>query len=282
MKSFKSLLNYLYVVFIFSFLIVFLLFLFKTPSLDRDWNLDQKILPKIYFYWDSINIKNIRNFQYNSTSEYRVLYYDKTYDLNNIESLYYIIEPFSNYDWPAHTMMSFGFSNWDYLTISAEIRKEVGESFSAIKWLLKQYELVYMVWDENDLVKLRANYRKDEVIMYPIKTSKENIKNIFVSMLKRADYLTKNPEFYNTITNNCTTSILKHANEIRQSTNKSKIWWSIYTFLPSRSDTVVYDLWLIDTSMTLEQAREYYKINDLSENFWDHIEYSKFIRKERK
>lgn len=282
MKSFKSLLNYLYVVFIFSFLIVFLLFLFKTPSLDRDWNLDQKILPKIYFYWDSINIKNIRNFQYNSTSEYRVLYYDKTYDLNNIESLYYIIEPFSNFDWPAHTMMSFGFSDGSYLTISAEIRKEVWESFSAIKWLLKQYELVYMVWDENDLVKLRANYRKDEVIMYPIKTSKENIKNIFVSMLKRADYLTKNPEFYNTITNNCTTSILKHANEIRQSTNKSKIWWSIYTFLPSRSDTVVYDLWLIDTSMTLEQAREYYKINDLSENFWDHIEYSKFIRKERK
>lgn len=282
MKSFKSLLNYLYVVFIFSFFIVFLLFLFKTPSLDRDWNLDQKILPKIYFYWDSINIKNIRNFQYNSTSEYRVLYYDKTYDLNNIESLYYIIEPFSNFDWPAHTMMSFGFSDGSYLTISAEIRKEVWESFSAIKWLLKQYELVYMVWDENDLVKLRANYRKDEVIMYPIKTSKENIKNIFVSMLKRADYLTKNPEFYNTITNNCTTSILKHANEIRQSTNKSKIWWSIYTFLPSRSDTVVYDLWLIDTSMTLEQAREYYKINDLSENFWDHIEYSKFIRKERK
>lgn len=282
MKSFKSLLNYLYVVFIFSFLIVFLLFLFKTPSLDRDWNLDQKILPKIYFYWDSINIKNIRNFQYNSTSEYRVLYYDKTYDLNNIESLYYIIEPFSNFDWPAHTMMSFGFSNWDYLTISAEIRKEVGESFSAVKWLFREYELVYMIWDEKDLVKLRANYRGDEVIMYPIKTDKENIKNIFVSMLKRADYLTKNPEFYNTITNNCTTSILKHANEIRQSTNKSKIWWSIYTFLPSRSDTVVYDLWLIDTSMTLEQAREYYKINDLSEMYANDENYSKMIRKERK
>jgi len=59
--------------------------------------------------------------------------------------------------------------------------------------------------------------------MYPVKTDKENIKNIFISMLKRADYLTKNPEFYNTITNNCTTSILEHANEIRQSTNKSKI-----------------------------------------------------------
>lgn len=282
MKSLKSLLNYIYVVLVFSFSILFLIFLFKTPSLERDWNLDQKILPKIYFYGDNVNIKNIRNFQYNTLSEYRVLYYDKTYDLNNINSLYYIIEPFSKFDWPAHTMMSFGFSDGSYLTISAEIRKEVWESFSAIKWLLKQYELVYMVWDENDLVKLRANHRKDEVIMYPIETDRENIKKIFVSMLKRADYLTKNPEFYNTITNNCTTSILKHANDIRQSTNKSKIWWSIYTFLPSRSDTVIYNLWLIDTSMTLEQAREYYKINDLSEIYANDENYSKMIRKERK
>lgn len=283
MKKYIKIYKYIGFFFLFTILFLPLVFLLsKTPSLDRNWNLDQKILPEISFSWNIVSIKNVRNFDYKSTSDYIVNYYDRDYILDDINSLYYIIEPFSNYDWPAHTMMSFGFSNWDYLTISAEIRKEVGESFSAVKWLLKQYELVYMVWDENDLVKLRANYRKDEVIMYPIKTSKENIKNIFVSMLKRADYLTKNPEFYNTITNNCTTSILKHANEIRQSTNKSKIWWSIYTFLPSRSDTVVYDLWLIDTSMTLEQAREYYKINDLSENFWDHIEYSKFIRKERK
>jgi len=73
------------------------------------------------------------------------------------------------------------------------------------------------------LIKLRANYRKDEVIMYPINTSQENIKNIFISMLERADKLSKKPEFYNTLTNNCTTSILEHANEIRESTNKEKI-----------------------------------------------------------
>ncbi|NVP17235.1 DUF4105 domain-containing protein [Candidatus Gracilibacteria bacterium] len=283
MKKYIKIYKYIGFFFLFTILFLPLVFLLsKTPSLDRNWNLDQKILPEISFSGNIVSIKNVRNFDYKSTSDYIVNYYDRDYILDDINSLYYIIEPFSNYDGPAHTMMSFGFSNGDYLTISAEIRKEVGESFSAVKGLFRGYELVYMIGDEKDLVKLRANYRGDDVIMYPIKTDKENIKNIFVSMLKRADYLTKNPEFYNTITNNCTTSILKHANEIRQSTNKSKIGWSIYTFLPSRSDTVIYDLGLIDTSMTLEQAREYYKINDLSENFGDHIEYSKFIRKERK
>lgn len=269
--------------FITLLIISFFLYLtFLNPSLNRNWNLDQKILPEIYFSWSIVNIKNIRNFDYKTTNDYIVNYYDKDFDLEKIDSLYYIIEPFSSYDWPAHTMMSFGFSNWDYITISAEIRKEVWENFSALRWLLKEYEIVYMIWDEKDLVKLRANYRKDEVIMYPIKTDKENIKNIFVSMLKRADYLTKNPEFYNTITNNCTTSILKHANEIRQNTNKWKIWWSIYALLPSHSDKIIYDLWLINTSLSLEEARSYYKINDLSEKYLDNENYSKFIRKEIK
>lgn len=278
----KKYLKYIFILFILIGISIFIYLSFLNPSLYRDWNMDQKILPEISFSWNIVSIKNIRNFDYDSTYQYSINYYDKNFDVDEVDSLYYIIEPFSNYDWPAHTMMSFGFTDGSYLTISAEIRKEIWESFSALKWLLKEYELVYMIWDERDLIKLRANYRKDEVIMYPIKTDIENIKNIFISMLKRADYLTKNPEFYNTITNNCTTSILKHANEIRQSTNKSKIWWSIYTFLPSRSDTVIYDLWLIDTSLHLNEAREYYKINELSENFWDNLEYSKLIRKERK
>lgn len=255
---------------------------FKVPSLDRNWNIDQKILPEISFSWNIVSIKNIRNFEYETTNDYQVFYYDKSYDLEKINSLYYIIEPFSNYDWPAHTMMSFGFENGDYITISAEIRKEVWESFSALKWLLREYELVYMIWDEKDLIKLRANYRKDEVIMYPIKTDVENIKNIFVSMLERADYLTKNPEFYNTITNNCTTNILNHSNYVRKDINKEKISWSIKALLPSHSDEVIYKLGLINTSLSLEEARSYYKINDLSEIYWETKNYSKFIRKEIK
>ena len=264
-----------------SFLLMFYLSL-KTPSLDRDWNLDQKILPEISFSWNIVSIKNIRNFEYETTTKYSVNYYDREFNLDEIKSLYYIIEPFSSFDWPAHTMMSFWFENWDYISISAEIRKKSWEFFSAFKWLLRQYELVYMIWDERDLIKLRANYRKDEVIMYPINTSQENIKNIFISMLERADKLSKKPEFYNTLTNNCTTSILEHANEIRESTNKEKIWWSIYAFLPSHSDKIVYDLWLIDTSLSLPEAREYYKINDLSEKYFENDDYSKMIRRERK
>lgn len=278
----KIIFKYIALFFIFVFVVLALYLCLKNPSLDRNWNTDQKILPEVSFSGNVASIKNIRNFDYKTTSDYIVNYYDRDYNLDEIESLYYIIEPFSDYDWPAHTMLSFGFSNGDYITISAEIRKEVGESFSAFWWLMKEYEMVYMIWDENDLVKLRANYRKDEVIMYPIKTSQEKIKSLFVSMLNRANELWKTPEFYNTITNNCTTSILKHTNALRKENNDSQISWSIEALLPSHSDKIIYDLWLINTSLSLEEARKYYKINELSEKYSNNEWYSSLIRKKIK
>ena len=276
-KTKKTLLTFIFIIFgIFIYLIL------QTPSLDRNWAEDQKVLSEISFSWSNISIKNIRNFKYSSESEYESNYYDKDFNTDKIESVYYIIEPFSDYDWPAHTMLSFGFEDWSYLTVSAEIRKEVGESFWPIYWILNQYEMVYVIWDENDLIKLRANYRKDDVFMYPIKTSKENIKQLFVSAMQRADKLSKKPEFYNTFTNTCITSILEHVNLLREDNWKEIISWSKKIFLPSHSDQIAYDLWLIDTELSLKEAREYYKINDLSEKFWDDRNYSELIRKEKK
>ena len=268
---------------IISILILFLIWwLLQTPSLDRNWQLDQKVLSEISFSWNIVDVKDIRNFKYNSITDYEVWYYDKSYDLDKIESVYYIIEPFSEYDWPAHTMLSFWFEDWTYLSVSAEIRKEVWESFSAILWLLNQYEIVYVLWDEKDLIKLRANYRKDDVFMYPIKANKEDIKKLFLSALQRADKLSKQPEFYNTVYKTCTTSILDHVNYIRNDKWKNLISWSTKVFLPSNSDKIAYDLWLIDTELSLEEAREYYKINELSEKYWDDENYSELIRKPRK
>ncbi len=252
----------------------------QTPSLNRHWQVNEAILPEITFNSSSVYIKNVRNFTHITDHEATAWYYDQSYDLDKIETLYYIIEPFSDYDWPAHTMLSFWFSDWKYVTISAEIRKEKWESFDAVLWILNQYEMVYIVWDENDLVKLRANYRKDTVRMYPINVEKNKIQDLFVTALHRADKLTKEPEFYNTLWNTCTTSILKHVNALR---NDKISWFDKRILLPSNSDKIAYDLWLIDTKLSLEEAREYYKINELSEKYWnDNENYSREIRKERK
>lgn len=274
----KKILKKIFLV-IFILVIIFIIYtLCKTPSLNRNWTVDQQILPEINFLENEVEIKNMRDFSYETTEKYFPKYYSKKYNLEDLETVYYIVEPFSAYDWPAHTMLSFGFKTWEYVTVSAEIRKEVWESFWVWNSMINNYELVYMIWAETDFVKVRANYRKDEVFMYPIKIEKEDLKKFFLSVLKRADKLSKNPEFYNLFLNNCTTSILGHANEIRN----VPIKYSWQAFLPAFSDKVIYDLWIIDTKMTFEEAKKYYKINELSEKYADSPDYSEKIRKERK
>ena len=243
------------------------------PSNDRDWAIDQALLPYAEFQGDKVDVYNIRNFFYRSTDDFDINYYDKTFDLNKLESIYYIIEPFGNIG-AAHTFISFGFGPNNYLAISIEIRKEKGESFSAVKGLLKRYELAYVIADEKDVVKLRSNYRKDPVLVYPVKSTKEKRRQLFVDMLTRANNLKEKPEFYNTITNTCTTNIASHVNKI----TPNKIPWDISLLLPENSDALAYKLGMIDTELSLEEARVKFLINKKALKYADDPEFSKKIR----
>ena len=231
------------------------------PSLLRDWENADAILPEITWSGNLVTIANVRDHLWTSDSVFTPRYSTEVYHLDDLIGVSYVITPFSNYDGPAHTMLTFSFSGGEYITISPEIRKERGESFSAIQWLLNQYELIYVIAHEDDVIKLRTNYRKNEVYMYPIKTEKDKIQALFRSMLIRTDKLTKEPEFYNTFWNNCATSILIHANALR----KEKLIAWFYALLPSHSDEILYEAWLIDTKLpTLDAARAYYRIDELA------------------
>ena len=265
-------------VFLISLMVLLAWWLSQKPSNYRDWNLAESILPQISFSGRTVSIKNVRNHQWTSDKEFVPGYYDEVYDLNKIETLYYMIVPFSNFDGPAHTMLSFGFSDGKKLVVSAEVRKEKGESFAAIPGVMNQFELMYVIWSEDDIIKLRTNYRKNTVYMYPINTPKEKIQDLLQSMLIRADKLGREPEFYNTLWNNCTTSILMHANALRN----EKISWTIDTLLPAHSDDVVYAVGLIDTKLPLSEAREYYKIGAQVESFSGVSSFSDSIRKPKK
>lgn len=140
--------------------------------------------------------------------------------------------------------------------------------------ILNQYELAYVVATEDDIIKLRTNYRKNQVYMYPINTSKENIQALFRSMLIRADKLTREPEFYNTLWNNCTTSILRHVNSLRT----NKLFGGKYTLLPAHSDEVIYDAGLIDTSIPLSELRIKSRIDERARSISGEEIFSEKIR----
>ena len=260
------------------FLIIFFILFFWwfsiKPSNNRNWTTDQAVLPYAEINGNLVAIKNIRNFDYRSTAEYTPRYYDATFDLSKLKQMYYVVEPFSRKKGAAHTLVSFEFEDDRFIALSVEIRKEKGEKFSAWKGLFKRYELMYVAADERDVIKLRSNYRKDKVYVYPVKGDLEKKKEVFLTMVNRMSKLKEEPEFYNTLRSNCTTNIRDAVNKI----SPRKIPWSIDLLLPANSDRLAYDLGLIDTDLSLEEAREKFLINDRAQKFADSPDFSVKIR----
>lgn len=236
---------------------VILLLIVRTPSNDRVWAADQEILPFAEFEGDVIHIKNIRNFTYLSRDEYVPSYYDKTILISDIESVDYIVEPLASVA-AAHTLLSFGLRDGSRVAISVEIRKEIGEEFSPLKGMFKQYEIMYVVVDEHDALTLRAVYRDNPVYIYPTVASRESVQQLFVNMLQRATALKDTPEFYNTLTNTCATRIADHINEIVP----SRVGWDYRILLPKDSDVLAYELGFIDNKVPLEELRQTYLANE--------------------
>jgi hypothetical protein len=244
---------------------------------DRAWNEDQAILPYAEINNNLVSIYNIRNFSYASTTSYIANYYDKVFDLNKLKKVWYIVEPFSGIPGSAHTFLSFEFEDNQFVSISVEIRKEKGEAYHPIKGLFNKYELMYVIADEQDVIKLRSNYRKDLVYLYPIRTTADKAQELFLDMLKKANDLKEHPQFYNTITNTCTTNIVSHVNKI---TPKRVPFFNLRILLPANSDKLAYDLGLIDTNLSFEQARERYFINNRAEKYATSSDFSIKIRDE--
>ncbi len=247
----------------------------RTPSLTRDWAPDQTLLAESSIQGNAVHIRNIRNNEYRSVSDYDVRYYDKTFDLLELETAWFIVEPFSGHGaGAAHTFVSFGFSDGSYIAISAEIRKEKGESFSPYRGVLREYELVYVIADERDVIKLRSNYRNDDVFVYPVRTTPERMRALFVSMLERARALSSVPEFYNTLTNTCTTNLVDHVNQVVP----GRIPLSHKVLMPAYSDELALEIGLIDDSLPIEALREKYRINEKAKLYADDPQFSQRIR----
>jgi hypothetical protein len=246
----------------------------RHPSNDRNWAPDQRELATARFAGDSVFVHNVRNVHYRTTHDFDVRYEDRAYDLRRLESVWFIVEPFSGMKGPAHTFVSYGFADGQYVAISVEIRKEVGESFSPWRGASRAYELTYVVGDERDLIGLRANFRHDSVYLYRTTATPEKARQMFVSMLERADTLAVRPEFYNTLTSTCTTNIVRHVNEI----SPKRVPFSFKTLLPAYADELAYKVGLLDTMVAFDTLRARAKINARAAAYADSADFSRLIR----
>lgn len=258
-------------------MIAALIFMLVTnPSLSRNWSPDQAVMPSIHFLDDNkkVRINNIRDINYRSTRDYDLNFYDRTIKLDDVESAWLVISPFGSFG-VAHTFVSFGLKDGTFLAVSIEIRRKKGKRFSPVKAFFRQFEMMYVIADESDVIKVRTNRIKYTVRLFPIQTEKYRVQAVFVDMLKRADKLGKEPEFYNTIWNNCTTNIIKHA---RRFSDKPIPFWDLRYLLPENIDKIAYKLNMIDTHLSYEAARKHFDITEIAQASDDAKDFSNAIR----
>lgn len=248
----------------------------RTPSNDRDWVSELKLLASAEFDGNKVRIHNIRNAQFFSYRDCLVDYYDKTYDLTKLQTVDFIMIPFNDNRAIAHTMLSFGFENGDHVGVSAEVRLEKGESYGASSGLFNQFELIYVVADERDLLPVRAEYRNVDVLLYRTTATPEMARKLFVDVLKRVNQLEKEPEFYDTLSNNCTTNIVRHINTLAP----DRIPYDYRVLLPGFADSLAYELGLIDTSKPFAEVRRNARVNDAVLKYKDDLRFSQRIRGE--
>jgi hypothetical protein len=247
------------------------------PTNDKNWQKDVAVLSYATIDKNLVRFYNIRNCKYTTEDDYQVDYYDETFDIDKLDGIDFIATYWMGPN-IAHTFLSFSFSDGKHLAISIEVRKEVGESFSMIRGFFKENEIYYVVADERDLIGVRTNIRKnptEHVYMYQIKATLDDEKKVFLNYVRKINHLKENPEFYNTLTKNCTTSIWK--NSLINSNNK-KLSWEV--LISGHSDEYLYKLGLLKTyGLTFKELKKRAYINPLvSDKKIDDL-YSKRIRK---
>lgn len=244
------------------------------PSNTRNWSPDQAVLPYAEFRGETVRIFNVRNCDYRSTKDYDVHHYDRTYHLDDLTSVDFIVVPFRLSPALAHTMLSFGFAGQEHVAVSVEIRKEKGEEYAPLGGIANKFELMYVVGDERDLVGLRTNHRLDDVNIYRANASKEQVRVLFEDVFARVNDLHEKPEFYNTLTNNCTTNIRAHINRMAP----GRIPYDYRVLLPGYSDKLAYELGLLAEDGSFERIHAHARVNELAYRYRDDPDFSQKIR----
>ena len=237
--------------------ILVVLFLRIPASNVRDWQPEVANLPYATINGDLITIHNVRNFDYRTETDFTPRWENRTYDLSKLDSVD-IIAVYWAGKAIAHIMVSFGFAGKDYLSVSIETRKEKDESYSTLAGFFRQYELYYVVADERDVVGVRATYRQpqEDVYIYRTRGPLQNARRIFLDYIKSINELRDRPSYYNTLTTNCTTSILFHT---RMNPESPPMSWKV--LLSGYVPDYLYDLGRIDTSRPFAELEKLSHVN---------------------
>lgn len=242
------------------------------PSHDREWRPEVAVMPRAVIDGDRVHITGVRNFDFRSRDDFTERYEEREISLSHLTAIDFFVSYWVE-GVVAHTFVSFIFDNAPPLSISIETRPEVGEAFDPLASLFKQFELIYVVGDERDLVGLRTNHRDERVFLYRLNASKADARRLLLVYLSRINELAEQPEFYHLLTNSCTINIVRYANAAGR-----KGRFDVRHLFNGLIDSYLYHSGRIDTTLPFNELRERSLINSAAQAADGASDFSQRIR----
>jgi hypothetical protein len=243
--------------FLVVFAILVVVFLRIPASNDRDWQPEVAMTPYATINGDMITIHNVRNFDYRTETDFTPHWETRTYNLKKLEGVDLIAVYWAGKA-IAHIMVSFDFGGKDHLAVSIETRKEQGESYSTLAGFFRQYELYYVVADERDVVRVRTTYRQpqEDVYIYRTRAPLRNVRRVFLDYVRSMNELNVQATYYNTLTTNCTTTVLFHT---RMNPESPPLSWKV--LLSGYVPDYLYEHERLDTSRPFAELEKLSLVN---------------------
>jgi hypothetical protein len=216
-----------------AFAIVASWWLTLKPSNDRAWQPDVAQIAWAEINGDEVTLHNVRNCGYRTDTDFTPHWETRSVRLSQIMGMDVAINYWGS-PWISHPIVSFLFADALPLCFSIETRKTIGQSYSALRGLYRQYTLIYIVADERDCIRLRSNYRHEDVYLYHTLASPAQARERFFEYIKAMNELRDHARWYNEITANCTTSI-----RTQRSVNERAPWdWRM--LINGKADELLY------------------------------------------
>ncbi|MCU0777883.1 MAG: DUF4105 domain-containing protein [Akkermansiaceae bacterium] len=240
------------------------------PRQFRDWKPEVARTARAQIEGDIVTFHNVRNFDYRSETDFTPLYETRRLDLRNLRGVDIFITYWGS-PYMAHPILSFDFGPDGRICFSIETRPEKGESYSALGGLYRQFELIYVVADERDVIRVRSNYRQgEEVYLYRLKA--KAALPAFMEYVNMVNELNQTPRWYNAITNNCTSAIRN------QRTASERAPWDWRMLVNGFGDELLYQRGAIDNTLPFAALKRLSHVNERARAANDAPDFSEKIR----
>ena len=255
-----------------AFAVVVSWWLTLKPSNDRVWQPDVGRTAWADINGAEVTIHNVRNCDYRTATDFTPRWETRTVRISQITGIDLAINYWGS-PWIAHPIVSFQFAHGLPLCFSIETRKTIGQQYSTLEGFYRQYTLIYLVADERDVIRLRTNYRGEDIYLYHTLASPAQAQERFREYISTLNALNESPRWYNAITSNCTTSIRA------QRAAKLRVRWDWRILLNGKADEMLYQDHAIATGgLPFAELKQRSLINERARAADQDPDFSRIIR----